>query len=647
MGEGFAAAAVSQGRVYVLDHVRDAAPRGIDRSADVLRCLSLDDGRELWHNGYPVVVPPHHGMSRTIPAVAGGCVVSLGPQCQVACWDAAGGKAHWLIDLVLDYGATVPPWYAGQCPLIDAANDRLILAPGGRALLDRGRLPHGQGALGEPQSARLDDDAHLDHAHGSRRPADVRLLRQGRSGGRVGRRRRDPLGDDRLADRRGHLPLAGGRRRRARLLLRRLQRRQPDAASRPPRRHAWAAETLFRLTPQQFGSEQQTPILCDGCLYGVRQRDRRLVCLDLAGRELWNSGRDKFGLGPYLIADGLIFAMNDDGLLQLARATADGYEPLDRAQVIADGASSWGPMALAAGPLDRPRFDAHDVPRRGRGAGPMKQSAGDFMVGGLGCRWWPRRQSPSARSPCCGWIFAASGRVAAPPSAPAVDPALIAYRQTAEWPVACARPARWPSARTHRIYIGGDRECCGCSGPTGPPRWKLHWTDRRSAWRWPVPRPLSPAASTSAWKITSRCSTPAASGLQAGSRRPPAASLSGIAAAEQDVFVADAGNRIVWRYDLSGKLKGRIGRARTRPKTIPASSSPATIFPLALGADGLLHVVNPRGLRVEAFTFDGDLELAWGKGSPGVDGFSAAATRPTWPRWPTGVSSPWKRAPGG
>ena len=37
----------------------------------------------------------------------------------------------------------------------------------------------------------------------------------------------------------------------------------------------------------------------------MRQRDRQLVCLDLAGKELWNSGQDKFGLGPYLIADGL------------------------------------------------------------------------------------------------------------------------------------------------------------------------------------------------------------------------------------------------------------------------------------------------------------------------------------------------------
>ncbi len=53
----------------------------------------------------------------------------------------------------------------------------------------------------------------------------------------------------------------------------------------------------------------------------MRQKDQQLVCLDLTGKELWNSGRDKFGSAPYLIADGLIYAMNDEGLLTMAEAT--------------------------------------------------------------------------------------------------------------------------------------------------------------------------------------------------------------------------------------------------------------------------------------------------------------------------------------
>ena len=93
----------------------------------------------------------------------------------------------------------------------------------------------------------------------------------------------------------------------------------------------FAARTLFRLAPRQFSSEQQKPIFWNGCLYGVRQKDERLVCLDPDGKELWHSGRDKFGSASYLIADGLIYAMTDDGALVMAEATAAGYRPLARA----------------------------------------------------------------------------------------------------------------------------------------------------------------------------------------------------------------------------------------------------------------------------------------------------------------------------
>jgi outer membrane protein assembly factor BamB len=110
-------------------------------------------------------------------------------------------------------------------------------------------------------------------------------------------------------------------------------------------------ETLFRLTAKQFGSEQQTPIFWRGNLYGVRQKDQQLVCLDLEGRELWNSGREKFGSAPYLIADGLIYVLDDNGVLTMAEAAAAGYHRLARAEVIDGGVTSWGPMALAGGRL--------------------------------------------------------------------------------------------------------------------------------------------------------------------------------------------------------------------------------------------------------------------------------------------------------
>ncbi len=122
LGEGYAGAAVRAGRVYILDYDQKEL-------ADSLRCLSLADGREIWRRSYPVRVKRQHGMSRTVPAVTDRYVVTLGPKCHVMCVDAETGEFRWSIDLVKEFGAKVPAWYAGECPLIE--DGRAIIATGG------------------------------------------------------------------------------------------------------------------------------------------------------------------------------------------------------------------------------------------------------------------------------------------------------------------------------------------------------------------------------------------------------------------------------------------------------------------------------------------------------------------------------------
>jgi outer membrane protein assembly factor BamB len=109
---------------------------------------------------------------------------------------------------------------------------------------------------------------------------------------------------------------------------------------------AFAVELGKRLDPETFGSTQQTPIFFGGHIYGVRP-DGQLACLDPEGNVVWTSGGGaRFGLGPYLIAEGFLYVMDDSGLLTMAEATADGFKPLAQAQVL-NGHESWGPLALA------------------------------------------------------------------------------------------------------------------------------------------------------------------------------------------------------------------------------------------------------------------------------------------------------------
>ncbi len=96
--------------------------------------------------------------------------------------------------------------------------------------------------------------------------------------------------------------------------------------------------------------------------------------------------------------------------------------------------------------------------------------------------------------------------------------------------------------------------------------------------------------------------------------------LTSLAVGEEAVFVADAGNRIVLRFDPEGKLLSRIGEP-DEAQGIRGFVIPSPHFDVAVTADGLLRVVNPGARRIETFTAEGDLLGHWGKASADIDGF--------------------------
>lgn len=338
LGEGYAGVAVRDGRVYVFDYDQQ-------KKQDALRCLSLADGREIWRFAYPISVKRNHGMSRTVPTLAGPFVVGFGPKCHVVCLDATSGEFKWGLDLVQDFGATVPQWYAGQCPLIEG--DRVILAPGGPgALLMAVSLETGEVLWKSPNP----DEWKMTHV--SIVPVEFGGVRQYvycGSRGVAGVAADDGrllwsttewkisiatvptpvvIGNDRLF-------FSGGYN--AGCLM--LQLKQLDDQIVP--------EVLWKLGARTFGSTQQTPILRGGHLYGVRP-DGAMVCLGLDGKVVWDSGPDlNFGLGPYLIAGDLLLAMDDDGLLRMMEAKPEKFQLVAESRVL-DGRESWAPLTLVA-----------------------------------------------------------------------------------------------------------------------------------------------------------------------------------------------------------------------------------------------------------------------------------------------------------
>ena len=343
LGEGYAGAAVLAGRVYVLDYDQK-------NESDVVRCLSLADGKDIWRYSYPVKIKRQHGMSRTVPAVTDKYVVTLGPKCHVTCLDSVTGEFCWMLNLVNEFEATVPDWYAGQCPLIN--DGKAIIAAGGSALMIAVDCQTGQILWQTPNP-----NGWL-MTHSSIIPTEfmgTRIYVYCASGGVVGVSAKDGSVLWEHADwqvRTANVPspvivgeglifLSGGYNAGC-MMLRLVQ----DGDKIVPRE-------VFRLKPEIFGSAQQTPIFYGGYIYGIRP-DKQLVCLDLNGQVMWTSTNahrfGSLGLGPYTIADGMIYIMDDSGVLTLAEAKPSGYIQLAQAKVL-EGPEAWGPMAVASGRL--------------------------------------------------------------------------------------------------------------------------------------------------------------------------------------------------------------------------------------------------------------------------------------------------------
>jgi len=336
----------------------------VDRSADVMRCLSLDDGREIWSNRYRIIVTRNHAMSRTVPAVVGKYIVSLGPRCHVVCWDAETGRGYWVVDLAQRFGTEVPQWYAGQCPLIDPETKQLILAPAGTTLMAAIDMSVDYAAAGNEEPKVIWETPSPDSetwkmTHASVTPMDFggrRAYVYAAEGGVAGVSADDGTILWQTAEWQmdyattpAPVILDGGR-----ILLCSGYRSASVILQVSESGGQFSVEVARELTRQQFGTEQQTPVLYGGYLYGVRKIDKRLVCLDQQGTEVWNSDDDKFGqwgYGPLMIADGLILVMDDHGRLSMVEATSETYRPRGSAQVIDDAHETWGPMALVGGRL--------------------------------------------------------------------------------------------------------------------------------------------------------------------------------------------------------------------------------------------------------------------------------------------------------
>ncbi len=352
LGEGHSGAAIYEGLVYILDYDEE-------ERADILRCYSLLDGKEMWVRGYNLNIKRNHGMSRTIPAITEDYILTMGPMCHVMCLDRETGDFLWGLDVAREYESEVPLWYTGQCPLID--DGKAIISTGGNALMVAIDMETGE-KLWEtpnPEGWKMSHSSVMPYTFGGRKMyvyspigALVGIAADGDDAGEILWQTTvwnhsviapSPvcMPDGKIFMTAGYG--AGG-------MLAELTENNGD----------FSIEIITKYAPRDgLASEQQTPLYWNGHLFGILPKDggpgrNQLVCVhpDNPQEMVWTSGSEnRFGLGPYFIADGKMFILNDDGTLFITRPSTERYIQIDEYKVIEDGHDAWAPFAIANGYL--------------------------------------------------------------------------------------------------------------------------------------------------------------------------------------------------------------------------------------------------------------------------------------------------------
>ena len=215
-----------------------------------------------------------------------------------------------------------------------------------------------------------------------------------------------------------------------------------------------------------------------------------------------------------------------------------------------------------------------------------------------------------------------------------IDPELIGYKQRESFPVGLDGSSVLTFDDHGEPWVGGSGEVARLT------------LDAKVASRFPVNGPvrcLAVGKETVYVGFDDHVETFSTEGerLAAWAPQGDRARLTSIAVGPEFAFVADAGNKVIHRYDLKGTHLGRIGDKRENP-AVPGFVVPSPYFDLLLGEEGLLWVSNPGRHRVEAYTREGAWEepLTWGASAmlskPRIAGFGGCCNPARLARLPDG-----------
>jgi len=348
VGYGYAGPAVAGGRVYVMDYEKTSGkignnPGKRDELEGKERVLAFDaaTGELLWKHAYDQSYRVSYaGGPRCTPTVADGKIYTLGAEGRLVCLDTSGDVV-WQKDLKKTYGAPTPQWGFAAHPLVDGQTLYcLVGGPGSVAVaFDKD--------TGEELWKTLDakDQGYcpptmIEHAGRKQlliwHPQSLNSLEPATGEVLWSVPLKPDFGMSIAAPRLlGSQLFASGVRSSAVLL---------ELTDEP------GAEIVWRGEPKTaIYSANATPILEDGVIYGCNNSGT-LTCAKLSdGERLWETTDPTTGDRPkgyatvFLVKQADRFLLfNDSGDLILAKLSPEGYEELDRQNLLAPTNFSMG-----------------------------------------------------------------------------------------------------------------------------------------------------------------------------------------------------------------------------------------------------------------------------------------------------------------
>jgi len=331
-GEGFGGAAISAGKVYILDRYH-----GDNKEA--FRCFDLITGKEEWKHEYTTAAyKGSYQGSRSTPTVDGDMAYTVGALGDLIAFDLSAKKVAWQKSMGKDFSARAGGWGFAQSPLVHG--DLLILSaagsPNGAIALDKktGEKKWAAKSFGGSDTytsalvTKIGGDDHvlvwnkgtlagLDPATGDVRWSYDWQLRSGRPIPNP-----VPIGD-------GRIFLTTGYGQGMRML--------------EVKKDGNAYNVSEMWSKEAGGSKVSPAVLYKEHVYTISENGGELQCIDLKGNVKW--GQKGFSMGGLLIADDTLVVVDGDGGTVHLIEPASGKE-LSKAPVL-KGKDIWAPLAIS------------------------------------------------------------------------------------------------------------------------------------------------------------------------------------------------------------------------------------------------------------------------------------------------------------